>query len=119
MLMTLPIVLFPRFLLYPILGDERAYLIEMARPVFGVLAFILGSFSISSIYFNSVIGVGDVNKATLIQLLAAGVYIGLVFVVVNLPKSSLELAWSVEILYWTVIFVWSYWYLYRKKWYPA
>jgi putative MATE family efflux protein len=117
-IMTLPIVLFPRYLLYPILGDERAYLIEMARPVFWVLAFILGSFSIASIYFNSVIGVGDVGTATLVQALAAGVYIGLVFIVVNLPEGSLELAWSTEILYWGLIFAWSYWYLYRKKWYP-
>lgn len=118
LLMTLPIVFFPRYLLYPLLGDERAYLIEMARPIFYVLAFILGSFSIASIFFNSVIGVGVVNRATLVQTLAAGVYIGLVFVVVNLPNSSLELAWSVEILYWGIIFAWSYWYLYRKKWYP-
>ena len=40
------------------------------------------------------------------------------FVVVNLPGASLEWAWSVEILYWGVIFAWSFWYLYRKKWYP-
>ena len=99
-LLILPLLAFPNQVLYPILGDERAYLIELAYPVFWVLWGILVSFSFGSIYFNGLIGAGETTLALKIQSAIALLYVVLIFVVVRSGWGTLVLAWSVEIVYW-------------------
>ena len=114
--MGLPIILFPREVLYPILGDERAYLIEAAYPVFWVLLGILTAFSFGSIFFNGLIGAGQTRKALIYQTLCALLYMLGVFVVVRSGWGDLTWAWSVEIGYWVLMFALSYRYFLRPRW---
>ena len=114
--MGLPIILFPREVLYPILGDERAYLIEAAYPVFWVLLGILVTFSFGSIFFNGLIGAGQTKKALLYQTVCALIYMLLIFVVVRSGWGNLTLAWSMEILYWVLMFGLSFRYFRRPRW---
>lgn len=114
--MGLPIILFPREVLYPILGDERAYLIEAAYPVFWVLLGILATFSFGSIFFNGLIGAGQTKKALIYQTVCALVYMLLIFVVVRSGWGNLTIAWSVEIVYWVLIFILSFRYFRRPRW---
>jgi putative MATE family efflux protein len=115
-LMILPLLLFPNQVLYPILGDERAYLINAAYPVFWVLWGILTTFSFGSIFLNGLIGAGETGLALKIQGLCAGVYVVLIFWVVHSSWGSMTLAWSVEILYWIVIFIMAFLYFKRPGW---
>ncbi|WP_116124597.1 MATE family efflux transporter [Lewinella sp. IMCC34183] len=116
LLMGLPIILFPRQMLYPILGSERAYLIQAAYPVFWVLLGILATFSFGSIFFNGLIGAGQTKKALLYQSICAVVYMVLVFIVVRSGWGNLTAAWSVEIVYWVLMFILSYQHFQRGRW---
>lgn len=114
--MGLPIILFPREVLYPLLGDERAYLIEAAYPVFWVLLGILFTFSFGSIFFNGLIGAGQTKKALLYQTFCALVYMVLVFLVVRSGWGNLTMAWSTEIVYWVLMFGLSWRYFRKPRW---
>ena len=116
LVMGLPLVIGPRTVLYPILGDERAYLVEMAYPIFWVLLGILVTFSFGSIFFNGLIGAGETKKALIFQSICAAVYMLLIFLVVRSGWGNLTLAWSVEILYWILMFILSYRYFNRPRW---
>ena len=114
--MGLPIILFPREVLYPILGDERAYLIKAAYPVFWVLLGILVTFSFGSIFFNGLIGAGRTRLALIYQTVCALVYMLLIFVVVRSGWGNLTVAWSIEIVYWVLMFALSFRYFRRPRW---
>ena len=116
LVMGLPLVIGPRTVLYPILGDERAYLVEMAYPIFWVLLGILVTFSFGSIFFNGLIGAGETKKALIFQSICAIVYMVLIFLVVRSGWGNLTLAWSVEIFYWVLMFILSYRYFNRPRW---
>ncbi|WP_420460637.1 MATE family efflux transporter [Neolewinella sp.] len=116
LLMGLPIILFPREVLYPILGDERAYLIKAAYPVFWVLLGILITFSFGSIFFNGLIGAGRTRLALIYQTACALVYMLLIFVVVRSGWGNLTVAWSIEIVYWVLMFALSFRYFRRPGW---
>jgi Na+-driven multidrug efflux pump len=115
-LMILPLLIFPRYFLYPILGDERAYLIDAAYPIFWVLWGILTTFSFGSIFFNGLIGAGETSLALRVQSLTAAGYVALIFWVVHAPWGNLAIAWSVEILYWIAIFGVTLLFFRRKRW---
>ena len=116
LVMGLPLILFPREVLYPILGDERAYLIQAAYPIFWVLLGILITFSFGSIFFNGLIGAGETRKALIYQTICALVYMVLIFVVVRSGWGNLTLAWGVEIVYWVLMFGLSFRYFRRPRW---
>lgn len=115
-LLILPLLAFPNQVLYPLLGDERAYLFDLAYPIFWVLWGILISFSFGSIYFNGLIGTGETGLALKIQSLVALLYVVLIFVVVRSSWGTLAIAWSVEIIYWGIIFAISFRYFQKRGW---
>ncbi|OAV44736.1 MATE family efflux transporter [Lewinella sp. 4G2] len=115
-LMILPLLAFPKLVLYPLLGDGRAYLFDLAYPVFWVLWGILASFSFGSIYFNGLIGAGETKLALRIQSAVAVLYVVLIFIVVRSSWGNLPLAWGMEIVYWLVILVISLRYFRKRQW---
>ncbi len=115
-LFTLPFVLFPRQVLYPLLGDERAYLIAEAQPILYVLAVILLVFSAGSIFFNGLIGSGATPYALKIQFSCTLAYMLLIYAAVTLPGSNLAIAWAMEAVYWTFVFGLSYRFLRSGRW---
>lgn len=112
--LSLPLILFPNEVLYPLLGDERAYLIQAAYPTLLVLMGILFAFTFGSIFFNGLIGSGETGKALKIQISAAIGYTVLIFIVVKSGSGNLPLAWGMEIIYWIFIFFFTYRLLHRK-----
>jgi len=115
-LMILPLLAFPKYFLYPILGDERAYLIDAAYPIFWVLWGILTTFSFGSIFFNGLIGAGETRLALKVQSIVAAAYVALIFLVVRASWGTMVLAWSVEIIYWIAIFIVAWLYFRRPRW---
>lgn len=112
--LTLPLLLAPEQILYPLLGNERSHLVAGAYPAILVLGGILLVFSVSSIFFNGLIGAGATSRALRIQWLSTFAYALGIYVVVHASWGSLAAAWSVEIFYWLVIFYFTYRFL-RKN----
>ncbi|MEL6971349.1 MAG: MATE family efflux transporter [Bacteroidota bacterium] len=114
---TIPFLLFPSATLHPFLGDEGLVLIEKAKPVFYVLGGILSVFSVGSVIFSGVSGVGASAYALKIQVYGIIFYLIYIYVVVEYFTTSLAWAWAVEIFYWLIVGLWSLWYMYSRRWY--
>lgn len=117
LILTLPVVLFPHEVLYPLLGDERHDLITEAQPVLWVLAGIMALFSFGSVVFSGISGVGASAYALRIQLLTVVFYVAYIYVVVDFYSLGPAWAWAAEIFYWLICLSWSFYYLYSRKWF--
>ncbi len=116
MAITLPVVIFPHQLLYPLLGGQDMSLITDAQPIFYVLIVILAVFSIGAIYFNGLAGTGATYFGLKIQSWCAVGYLIYIYVVVNHTNGGLPWAWASEIFYWSSILLFSVWYLRSHQW---
>lgn len=116
MLLAAPILFFPEFFLYPLLGGEDMSLITDTRPIFYILFGILTVFSIGAIYFNGLAGTGATFYGLKIQSLCAVIYISYIYCTINVFDMGLIAAWFSEIFYWILMFILTIWYLRRGKW---
>ena len=145
MILSLPVVLFPESVLYPLLGSNELLdvkkregdqskvfnldqgtktaqeaadlsLIQEAQPIFWVMFVILTLFSIGSVYFNGLAGTGATYFGLKIQFYCAMGYLAFIFVVVKLTSAGLIWAWSSEIFYWVVMIGLTIKYLRSRKW---
>ncbi len=116
MLLSLPVILYPTDILYPLLGSEDMSLIVDAQPIFYVLLGILALFSIGGVYFNGLAGTGATYYGLKIQSLCAVGYLVFIYVVVEFTSAGLVWAWSAEIFYWIAMILLTIMYLRSKKW---
>jgi Na+-driven multidrug efflux pump len=116
MIITLPVVIFPEFILYPLLGSEDMSLITDARPIFYVLLGILFVFSIGGIYFNGLAGTGATLYGLKIQAYCAVFYLIYIYVAVEYTSGGLVWAWASEIFYWIIMLYLIISYLQSRRW---
>jgi len=116
LLISLPILIFPKFFLYPLLGSEDMSLITDAQNVFYILIVILIIFSVAAIYFNGLTGTGATLYGLKLQSIGLVVYLGLIYFVIHHSNLSIEWAWASEIVYWLLIIGMSIYYLRSGKW---
>ncbi|MCP3933047.1 MAG: MATE family efflux transporter [Bacteroidetes bacterium] len=117
MIITLPIVLFPHEILYPLLGSSDMSLISDSQTVLWVLAGVLAIFSFGGVFFNGLVGTGATLFGLKIQTCGAIAYITYIYIEVNHTNGGLPWAWASEIFYWIVMTSVCVWYLNSKKWY--
>ena len=117
MALTIPLVLFPTQILYPLLGSSDMSLITEAQPIFYVLMIILTLNSIGVVYFNGLAGVGATYYGLKIQTWCAVGYLGYIYAVINFFEGGLVMAWTAEIVYWVIMLVLMIWYLRSNRWY--
>lgn len=117
MLLTLPVVLFPQQMLYPLLGGKDMSLIIEAQPIFYTLVLILTAFSIGAIFFNGLVGTGATYYGLKIQTWCAIGYLIYIYVEVNFTNGGLVWAWASEIFYWLAMLILTYLYLRSRQWY--
>jgi putative MATE family efflux protein len=117
MIISLPVVLFPTFFLYPLLGGEDMSLIQEAKPVLVVVLAVMIIFSIGSIFFSGMTGTGATFYGLKVQAIITVVYLIYIYIAVNVFHGSLQLAWTSEILYWAAMLLTSVFYLRSKKWF--
>jgi putative MATE family efflux protein len=115
-LISLPVVLFPEFFLYPIFGKEDMTLILLAKPYMLMLFSILMTFSVGSIFFNGLIGTGHTQTALRIQTIFTIFYIIYSYFMIKHWYFGLNWAWAAEIVYWGGITIMSLLFLKTKKW---
>lgn len=116
MALTLPVVLFPQTMLYPLLGKDDMTLIQEAQPVFWVLLGILFLFSFASVYFNGLSGTGFTFFGLKVQATGVLIYVAYVYIVVDLLHGGLGWAWAAELFYWGFNLVITLWYLRARRW---
>jgi len=116
LLFSIPVVLYPHQLLYPLLGGEDMSLITEARPVFFVLLLVLICFSVGGVFFNGLAGTGATYFGLKIQFWSAVGYLLYIYYIVNHTSAGLPWAWAGEIFYWLAITVITVLYLLSKKW---
>ncbi len=128
MILTIPLVCFPEYVLYPLFGSNEIGLmngtdpnlsvsiITEARPVLWILAVILALFSVGGVFFNGLAGTGATHYALMIQIFATIFYIAYIVVVIKMTNAGLVWAWACEIFYWLLIFILTYRYLKSTKW---
>jgi putative MATE family efflux protein len=117
MVITIPVVLFPTVMLYPLFGGEDMSLILESKNVLYVLGVSMVLGSLGMIYFNGLSGTGAAAYGMKIQIIVFFIYILYMFLVLEFGRGSLVLAWTSELVYWILINLLSIRYLYSKNWY--
>ncbi len=116
LVISLPVVFFPEFFLYPLFGKEDMTLILLSKPYMPMLLIILMTFGVGGIFINGLIGTGHTQTALRIQTIFTVFYIIYSYFMIKLWYIDLYWAWSAEIFYWGGITIMSFLYLKTKKW---
>jgi putative MATE family efflux protein len=116
MLLSIPILVFPEQLLYPLFGKQDMSLIQNSQPMFYMLIVIMFLFSLGSIYFDSIIGLGKTRWGFYVKLCTSVSYLLLLYYIVEYTGYGLKMAWATEIFYWILIIAFSYHFLFIRKW---
>lgn len=116
LVLSLPVVLFPEWCLYPFFGEINLDLIRESQSILYVLFGILTIFSIGGVYFNGLAGTGATFYGLMIQTGCAIAYVLYIAYAIKQLQVSLEWAWASEIFYWLFIHIFTYFYLKSNKW---
>ncbi|MDX1683760.1 MAG: MATE family efflux transporter [Saprospiraceae bacterium] len=116
MVISIPVLVFPKVFLYPLLGSEDMSLMVDAQPIFYILIIILFLFSIGVILLNALTGAGKTLQALKLQFYATVIYLGYTFFVIKHTDLGLEWAWISEVLYWIIIIVITGYFFYGDRW---
>lgn len=116
MLISLPVLMFPEFFLYPLFGKEDMTLILLAKPFMPMIFLILMIFGIGGIFINGLIGTGHTQTALRIQTIFTIIYIIYSWLFIKEWYFGLNWAWGAEIIYWGGITIMSLLFLKTTKW---
>jgi multidrug resistance protein, MATE family len=75
--------------------------------------------SVGTIWLNAVTGTGNGRITFIIELIAISLYCIYVYLVLELNKLSIVWGWMSELIYWSVLFTLSYWYIRSKRWHAT
>jgi Na+-driven multidrug efflux pump len=106
--------LFPSVFL-SIYGQDADF-IQSAIPVVRVVSSALVLMSFSAIWLNAVTGTGNTRINLLIEFITITAYCIYVYLVLEVFQLSIVVGWMSEWLYWSFIFLLSYWYIKSGKW---
>lgn len=107
--------LFPSMYLSLFRPNESAFVIE-GTPVLRLIGFVTLFLSVGTIWLNAVTGTGNSRVTFLVEIGALIFYCIYVFVVLEVKHSSILWGWLSEVLYWTILFSLSYFYMISKRW---
>ena len=91
-------------------------LIHDTRIPFYVLLCVLPVYSVSVVVFNAVSGTGNTRTALLFEIITLMAYVGYIWYIVVVHHYSVAVAWTSEIVYWSFLLGFSYFYLKRGRW---
>lgn len=87
-----------------------------ATPVLQMVTVALLLMSVATVWLNGVTGTGNTKINLGIEVIAITLYSSYVYFALNVWHLSLVWAWASELLYWFVMFSFSYFYLRSNKW---
>ncbi len=94
-------------------GDE---FMQLGIPVIRVVAIAMLFMSAGTVWLNAVTGTGNGKMTFFIEVAAITVYCIYVYLVLEVYQLSIFWGWMSELLYWTVLFGLSFWYIKSKRW---
>lgn len=106
--------LFPE-LYFSIFGQSRAFA-EEGTPTLRIVAVALVFSAAAVVWLNAVTGTGKSKITFGIELVAIVAYCLYVYVVLEVLDLSVSWGWASELLYWTIIFSLSFFYIRNGKW---
>jgi len=109
--------LFPA-LYFSVFGQGQNFVAE-GTPTLRIVAIALVFCSASVVWLNAVTGTGKSKITFLIELGAIVLYCTYVYIVLEVQKRSITWGWASELLYWTVIFLLSFFYMRGGRWKKA
>jgi len=102
--------------LYLSLFRNDPVFIQNGIPVLRCIAFAMILLSMGTVWLSSVTGTGNSRVTFMIEFIAIFFYCIYVFVVLEIKKMPLLWGWMSEVLYWSVLFSFSYAYIKSEKW---
>jgi MATE family multidrug resistance protein len=90
--------------------------IEAAIPVLRVVSSALVFMSIAVVWMNAVTGTGNSKMNLLSEVAAITFYCLYVYIVLEKLKLPIAWGWASEWIYWTTIFIPSFWYMRSGRW---
>ncbi|MBU6340349.1 MAG: MATE family efflux transporter [Bacteroidetes bacterium] len=118
-LFAAPILFFPEFFLYPLLGKSDMSLIAQTRPVFYILLIILSMSAFGSVLNNTLAGTGATWYGFQLQLFTISIYIGYIYLATSVFHFSLPGIWAAEVWYWLATIALAVWYLRSDRWHKV
>jgi Na+-driven multidrug efflux pump len=95
---------------------QSALFIEKGIPVVRVISFAMLLMSFSVVWINGVTGTGNTRVSFMIEVAVILLYCTYVFLVMEKFKLSITVGWMSEWLYWTGLFIPSFWYISSGRW---
>ncbi len=100
---------------FNLFGQGNAF-VEEGIPVLRVVSTALLLMSIANIWLNGVTGTGKTKVNLAIEIIAIILYLIYSWIFVKVHYISLAMAWSNELLYWSVIFLLSFGFMKSGRW---
>jgi Na+-driven multidrug efflux pump len=100
---------------FTLFGQDDSF-VRAGIPVIRIVSLGLLFMSIANIWLNGVTGTGKTKMNLLIEIVAIILYLLYTFYFMKFNYISLAMAWSNEFIYWTSIFLMSFFYLRSGKW---
>lgn len=106
--------LFP-FILLNLTTSDQKLIIDSLLCYYIIIGATL-IFSISMNLLSTVSGTGATKKAMVIEITNITIYLIYIYLFTVIIKSSVEVVWLCEVIYWTTMGIWSFIYLKSGKW---
>lgn len=100
---AIPLLLYPEFFVNPLLNDEQMVVLYQAKDVLRLLLGIFVVYILGTVFFQGMIGTGNVLLTLSIQLVCVAIYVSLLLIGVKLLGFTMWQAWAIEIFYWLAI----------------
>lgn len=109
-----PLFLFPEYFLSLLTHDP--ILVQTGISSLRIVVVATWMLSISTIYFNAVVGTGNTRLNMFFELTGIVLYLCYNTWMVEIQQAGLAWAWGSEFVYWFSLFTLSAFYLYRGAW---
>ena len=106
--------LFPQFLL-SIYTSEAALITESVPSVY-VICFAMLIASVANVVFNGISGTGNTQAALLLETITIIIYGSYIVFIGMWLKAPIEICFTIEIVYYSLLLITSYIYLKKAKW---
>jgi putative MATE family efflux protein len=112
--MVLLLNIFPD-MFFRLFAQDEAFIKE-GIPVIRMVSVGMIFMSAANIWLNGVTGTGKTKMNLLIEIIAITVYLIYTFIFMKVNYISLAMAWSNEIIYWSVVFIFAFSFLKSGRW---
>ena len=107
-------IIIPEMVLSIYTNDQE--LIKDSLPVLYVVSIASIFIAFGFVFFSGVTGTGNTKVSLAIETIVIFIYVLVTYTFVSLKNTSVELVWTIEIIYGSVIAIMSYLYLKYGRW---